>query len=189
MSKITVFGKGNMGSVIGELFTSAGHEVSYITSQDAKQDLADLIIFAVPFPAVEAILDKYAGEFSGKVIVDISNPLNFETFDSLVVPADSSAAQVILDQVPEAKVVKAFNTNFATTLQTKKVGETVTTVLAAGEADAKAILANALEGTGLNYADAGELKRARELEAIGFLQMTLAVSDQIGWTAGFALNK
>ena len=37
------------------------------------------------------------------------------------------------------------------------------------------------------HVDAGSLKRARELEAIGFLQLTLAAGEKIGWTAGFAL--
>ena len=37
--------------------------------------------------------------------------------------------------------------------------------------------------------DAGALTRARELEALGFLQLTLAAGSSIGWTGGFALVK
>ena len=49
-------------------------------------------------------------------MVDISNPLNFETFDSLTVPADSSAAAELAAALPSSKVLKAFNTTFAATL-------------------------------------------------------------------------
>lgn len=67
-------------------------------------------------------------------------------------------------------------------------GKEVTTVLAAGDnAAAKQMLADALKTSGVKVIDAGALKRARELEAMGFLQMTLAASEKIGWTGGFAI--
>ena len=40
---------------------------------------------------------------------------------------------------------------------------------------------------GVNAVDAGRLSRARELEAVGFLQLTLAVQEKVGWNAGIAL--
>ena len=46
-----------------------------------------------------------------------------------------------------------------------------------------------VEGGGLVAVDAGSLKRARELESLGFLQLTLAATEKIGWTGGFALVK
>ncbi|MFC2403508.1 MAG: diguanylate cyclase, partial [Limosilactobacillus fermentum] len=63
------------------------------------------------------------------------------------------------------------------------------TVLVAGDDDAKATFKEALKGSPLAVLDAGKLKRARELEATGFLQMTLAASEQIGWTGGFGVIK
>ena len=76
---------------------------------------------------------------AGKTVVDITNPLNFETFDSLTVPADSSAAAELAAALPSSKVLKAFNTTFAATLGAKEVGPNKTTVLIAGDdADAKA---------------------------------------------------
>ena len=35
--------------------------------------------------------------------------------------------------------------------------------------------------------DAGALKRARELEAVGFLQLTLAANEKVSWTGGFGV--
>ena len=92
--------------------------------------------------------------------------------------------------LPQSKVLKAFNTNFAATLGTGKVGDTQTTVLVAGDdEDAKASFINALSDSPLAVLNAGKLKRARELEATGFLEMTLAASKQITWNGGFGINK
>jgi hypothetical protein len=122
------------------------------------------------------------------VVVDITNPLNFETFDSLTVPADSSAAAEIAAALPQSRVLKAFNTTFAGTLAAGTVGDLTTTVLIAGDdADAKSILAGVITSGGLKAIDAGSLSRARELEAIGFLQITLAANEKIAWTGGFGI--
>jgi predicted dinucleotide-binding enzyme len=127
-------------------------------------------------------------QLAGKVVVDITNPLNFATFDSLTVPADSSAAAEIAAALPQSRVLKAFNTNFAATLAAGTVGALPTTVLIVGDdADAKALLVGVVTAGGLHAIDAGALSRARELEAVGFLQLTLAVGEKISWTGGFGV--
>ena len=68
------------------------------------------------------------------------------------------------------------------------VGDLPTTVLIAGDdAEAKSDLADVATAGGLRAIDAGALHRARELEALGFLQITLAAQEMIPWTAGFAV--
>jgi predicted dinucleotide-binding enzyme len=93
----------------------------------------DIVILAVYYPAVKDIIAQYADKLAGKIVVDITNPLNVETFDSLVVPADSSAAAELAAALPSSRVLKAFNTNFAATLGEKSVGPNPTTVLIAGD--------------------------------------------------------
>jgi 8-hydroxy-5-deazaflavin:NADPH oxidoreductase len=84
--------------------------------------------------------------------------------------------------------VKAFNTTFAATLSAGNVGPLTTTVLIAGDdADAKAALAGVVTSGGLKAIDAGALRRARELEALGFLQISLAASEKVAWTGGFGI--
>lgn len=189
MMEITIFGKGNMGSAIGKNFEEAGNDVKYFDSKTRPDHLGEMVIMAVPYPALKPLADTYHDELAGKIVVDITNPLNFDTFDSLVVPADSSAAQELQALLPESKVLKAFNTNFAATLQSGKVGDTQTTVLVAGDdEDAKNSFVKALDGSPLAVMNTGKLKRARELEATGFLQMVLAASKQITWDGGFGVN-
>ncbi|MEV7649636.1 hypothetical protein [Arthrobacter sp. NPDC089319] len=123
---------------------------------------------------------------AGKVVVDITNPLNFETFDSLTVPSDSSAAAELSASLPDSRVVKAFNTTFAATLSSGTVGGLPTTVLMAGDdAAAKSQLAEVVTAAGLNAIDAGALSRA--LEALGFLQISLAAAEKLRWTGGFSV--
>ena len=147
-------------------------------------------MLAVPYPALAAIIAEYGDQLAGKVVVDITNPLNFETFDSLVVPSNSSAAAELAESLPSSSVLKAFNTTFAATLATKQVGPNPTTVLIAGDdSAAKDALTAALTAGGVAAIDAGGLNRARELEALGFLQLTLAVGEKVGWTGGFGVAR
>lgn len=189
MNKVTIIGGGNMGKAISELVTKGGNTVEILTRSDSTTAVTgEIVVLAVPYGALDEIVAQRGDELAGKVVVDITNPLDFQTFDSLVVPADGSAAAELAAKLPRAKVVKAFNTNFAATLGTGKVGQNTTTVLVAGDdADAKQGVVSFVKAAGLNALDAGSLKRARELEAIGFTQLVLAASEQIGWTGGFAV--
>lgn len=191
MMNVTIFGKGNMGQAIGKNFEDAGNTVHYVGSATPKNEvtIGEIVVLAVPYPAVSGILADFAEELKGKIIVDITNPVNFDTFDDLVVPADSSAAAEIAKQATESKLVKGFNTTFAATLATKKVaGQHQTTVLlASDDQEAKKIVTEALAGSDLAVLDAGSLKRARELEAMGFLQISLAAAEKISWTGGFGV--
>jgi NADPH-dependent F420 reductase len=190
MAQISILGTGNMGPAIASVAEKGGHTVQLLGSNDSDQAVTgDIVVLAVPYPAVSDILDQRREQLAGKVVVDITNPLNFETFDSLVVPADASATAELAAALPDAKVLKAFNTNFAATLASGTVGEQPTTVLIAGDdAEAKAQLAEVVTSGGLRAIDAGDLRRARELEAIGFLQISLAAAERIGWTGGFAVQ-
>lgn len=207
MSSISIIGIGNMGSAITGIATKGGGQVQVLARDLAQaQQLAgdtgataapigdaltgDIVVLAIPFTAIDEVLQPYAGQLDGKVVVDITNPLDFSTFDDLVVPSDSSAAAVVAEKVPGARVVKAFNTNFAATLASGSVGAATTTVLVAGDDQyAKDAVIGFVRAGGLNAEDAGSLKRARELESIGFLQLTLAAGEKIGWDAGFAIAK
>lgn len=189
MARISIIGTGNMGQAIAGIARAGGNEVEQFDQSTPDAPVSgDIVVLAVPYPAVAGILAKRGDEFVGKVVVDITNPLNFETFDSLVVPPDSAAAAELAAALPQSRVLKAFNTTFAATLASGQVGQVSTTVLIAGDdAEAKAQLARVIAAGGLAALDVGGLSRARELEAIGFLQITLAAAGKVAWTGGFAV--
>jgi predicted dinucleotide-binding enzyme len=182
MATFSIIGTGNMGSAIGGLLAAGGASVQQVSHAELAQTTieGDVVVLAVPYPAFGDIVEKIGAQLEGKTVVDITNPLNFETFDSLVVPAGSSAAAELQKLLPNSTVIKAFNTNFAATLASKQLAGQTTTVLVAGDnADAKAALVSAVTAGGVAAIDAGSLARAHELEAIGFLQLTLAASEKI----------
>ena len=188
MAHISIIGTGNMGQAIAAVAGRGGHTVALLGKDDQAAPLGDVVVLAVPYPAVADVIESRRTSLAGRIVVDITNPLDVETFDSLTVPADGSATAEIAAALPDSRVLKAFNTTFAATLSAGTVGSLPTTVLIAGDdADAKSELAGIVTAGGLKAIDAGSLARARELEAQGFLQITLAASEKISWTGGFGI--
>ena len=192
MTTFSIIGTGTMANAIGGVLADGGSSVTYIAKDEVgtAEVSARVFVLLLPYPAVACIVAAYGDRFAGKPVVDISNPLDFETFDLLTAPAGGSAAAENQADLPNAHVLKAFNTTFAGTLVGKTIGGLPTTVLIAGDdATAKQALAAAVEAGGVSAIDAGALSRAHELEAIGFLQLTLAASEKISWTGGFAVAR
>jgi NADPH-dependent F420 reductase len=189
MARVSIIGTGNMGQAISALAAKGGNPVEQFNTSNAETPVTgDIVVLAVYYPAVADVLATRGEQLAGKIVVDITNPLNVETFDGLTVPADSSATAEIAAALPNSRVLKAFNTTFAATLAAGTVGGLPTTVLVAGDDnDAKAELIGLVNAGGLRAIDAGGLKRARELEALGFLQITLAAAEKVSWTGGFAV--
>ncbi len=178
-----------MGQAIAGLVAKGGNTIDVLGEADTdKAVTGDIVVLAVPCAAIAGIVSARGSSLAGKIVVDITNPVNSETFDSLVVPADGSTAAELAKALPDSHVLKAFNTTFAGTLASGVVGDLTTTVVIAGDdADAKALLAGVVTAAGLAAVDAGSLSRAHELEAIGFLQITLAALETISWVGGFGL--
>ena len=189
MTTVSILGTGNMGSAIASVVEKGGNTVELFGSSDVDKPVTgDIVVLAAYYASVGEILAQRGEQLAGKIVVDITNPVNVETFDSLVVSADSSATAEIAAALPQSRVVKAFNTTFAATLASGTVGDKPTTVLIAGEdADAKSLVAGIVTAGGLRAIDAGSLRRARELEALGFLQITMAAADKVAWSGGFAV--
>ena len=194
MSTVTILGSGNMARGIATRVLAGGNAVQVLdkdpshaarltaelSGQVESGTIGDLIagevvVLAVPYAAAAGLVEQYGDALVGVVIVDITNPVDFTTFDSLATPADSSAAEEIAKVAPAgASVVKAFNTTFAATLVTGSVAAEPLDVLIAGDDPAaKTRVAELIEAGGLRAIDAGPLRRARQLEQTGFLHMLL----------------
>ena len=189
MTHVSIIGTGTMGQAIAGVVTRGGNTVELLGHGDAETPVTgELVVLAVPYSAVGEVLAQRGDSLAGKVVVDITNPVNFETFDSLVVAPDGSAAAEIAAALPRSRMVKAFNTTFGGTLTGGTVGPLTTTVLVAGDdADAKSLVTDVVSAGGLRAIDAGSLRRARELEALGFLQIALAAEEKVPWTGGFGV--
>ncbi|WP_426321904.1 NADPH-dependent F420 reductase [Microbacterium sp. E-13] len=206
MHTISIIGAGNLGSALARVAAAGGARVQVVARDIAKARqlaeqvggegvqfgsplIGEIVFLAVPYAALSEVISTYGEQLEGMTVVDVTNPVDFDTFDSLAVASDSSAARELQQALPDASVVKAFNTNFAATLVSGEVGGVPATVVIAGDdADAKARVSEVVTAGGIAVADAGSLKRARELEALGFLQIVLAVREEVTWAGGFAVR-
>ncbi|HET8878520.1 MAG TPA: diguanylate cyclase [Arthrobacter sp.] len=151
-------------------------------------------LFGKPFGAATSVVTAYGAALGGKTIVDITNPVNFETFDSLVVAPGTSAAEEIAALAPGgAHVVKAFNTTFAGTLAAGESGGQPLDVFIAGDDEAAtAAVGSFVSDAGLRPLVVGPLKRARELEGFQFVLMTMQASPafpDFNWDTGLKVTK
>jgi 8-hydroxy-5-deazaflavin:NADPH oxidoreductase len=197
--RITIVGTGNMARGIGTRAVAGGHDVALVgTDPEKARALAaelgggasaaervdgEVVVLAVAYTAAADAVRQYADGLAGKVIVDITNPVDLNTFEPL--PVDGSGAQEIAAAAPDgARVVKAFNTTFAGTLVEGRVaGQPLDVFIAGDDAEAKATVARLAESGGLRPVDAGPLARARELEALGYLHMAVQQSLDTGFAS------
>ena len=200
---VTLIGTGNMARGLGSRVLAGGHDLTVVGKDDQRAEAVaaelggqgrvgtavdgdpiegEVIVLAVYYPDARAAVERYADQLAGKVVVDITNPVN-ATFDGLVAPPDGSATNELAGLAPDARFVKAFNTTFAGPLTQGEVdGQTLDVLIAGDDEDAKAQVAALARDGGLNPIDVGPQARARELEATGLLHM--GVQNTLG--TGFA---
>src|SRR3954463_14751905 len=181
MAHVSILGTGNMGQAIAAVVGRSGNTVELLGHEDTDKPVTgEVVVLAVYYGSVADVIAQRREQLAGKVVVDITNPLNVETFDSLLVPADGSATPQIAAALPQSRVVKAFNTTFAATLASGSVGDQPTTVLiATDDTEAKARLAGIYTAGDLRAIVCGSLRRDSELEALDFLQITFADGEKI----------
>lgn len=171
--KIAIIGNGNIGAGLNAVLSKTEHDVSAYGRDDTLAQAvaeADVVILATPYGAVAELAKK--AEFNGKLVIDVSNPVNAD-FSGLQVGHESSAAEEIARLLPGASVVKAFNTIFAQHYATGLTlgGRPLQTFIASDDEQARERVKRLASEIGLTPVDAGPLKNARYLEPLGFLNI------------------
>ncbi|MCC2630824.1 MAG: Oxidoreductase [Candidatus Paceibacter sp.] len=164
---ISIIGAGKMGHAISNRLTTTKHAITiYDREAEKSQEISgDMIILALPYAASRDVAERHGKQFAGKIVVDISNPVDFQTFE-LIPPAGSSGAEEIAKLLPrDTKVLKAFNSTLAQALIDGTANGKKTEVKIAGDdAQAKESLKKVIEESGLDAVDVGPLASARDLE-------------------------
>ncbi|HET7147066.1 MAG TPA: NADPH-dependent F420 reductase [Candidatus Nitrosopolaris sp.] len=177
--KIGIIGSGNIGATLAHLFVKAGHRVEISNSRGTvflkalvKSIGSNNITAATPEEAVRfgqvvllAIPWRKKHElppsdlFKGKIVIDAMNPYskNFEVIDL----GNSTSSEEVLKQLPDARLVKAFNTMYYEMLRTggsnSEDGRLVLFV-AGDDPDAKAVVSKLIEEIGFTPVDTGSLR-------------------------------
>ena len=203
--KIAIIGAGNVGGAVATGALAAGHAVT-VTSADSEKarataartgaqagtDLpaavaqADVVVLAVPYSAVREVAAAIAGSARGKIVIDATNPLK-DDYSGLAV-SDRSGAEEVQVLLPGARVVKAFNTTFASNQATGTVdGVQLDGFYAGDDVQAKTTVAELLSGMGYRPVDAGSLAASAALEHMAFLNISLNAANGWSWQSGWKL--
>ena len=189
---VTIIGTGNMARGIATRVLAGGHSLTLLghtvakaealaaqldgdvsTGQSGDPLAGDVVVLAVWYQAVDDVLATYGDQLDGKVVVDITNPVDPQTYAPVAVD-EGSVAQHIAARQPQAKVVKAFNTTFAGTLVDGEVAGQPLDVFLAGDDDtAKETVKQSASDGGLRPIDVGPLALAHHVEALGYLNMAI----------------
>jgi NADPH-dependent F420 reductase len=199
--KIGIIGAGNVGRALATAGVRAGHAIT-VTSTNAEEaghvaaevgaaaarsnaevvDDANLVILAVPFDAVQGIVSELGSRLEGKVLIDVTNRFSPEQLDG------TSNAELIQRMAPNAKVVKAFNTVFASHQDDPVVdGMQLDGFVAGDDSAAKERVLALVASLGFRPIDAGPLAMARALEGMGMLNISLNMTKGWPWQTGWKL--
>jgi predicted dinucleotide-binding enzyme len=166
--KIGVIGAGNVGGGLARLWEAAGHDVRVSTRETVAETGAfgDVVVLAIADAAVENVLAQVDG--SGKVLVDATNPTR----------AGKTNADVVR-LAPGARVVKAFNTNFAGLYERLAAADPPPSMVFCGDdAGAKEAVATLIRDAGYEPVDVGGLDQAANVE--GFALMVINLAYRLG---------
>lgn len=207
--KVTIVGAGNMGRAIGTRAVGGGHDVEILERDPAEarrlaEELGgsataldpdapfggEVVVLALYYPGVKDAAEQYRDRLAGKVVVDITNPVDTTTWDGLATPPGSSATREIASLLPEGtRVVKAFNTTFAPTVAASEVaGQQLDVLIAGDDEEAKRKVSQLVSDAGLRPIDAGDLRRAEQLEHLGPLHISLQEPRGLGFGSTMKLH-
>lgn len=208
MATFGIIGSGKMGRAIATRLGAAGHTVlisdrsadkasqvaaeigtdvpGVVRAADMVTALgADIVVLAVWYPGTVDIAREHPDALWGKIVIDISNPLD-ETYTGLVLPPITSGAEQLAESLTGSRIVKAFNTITAQVLVDGVLDDLpMDTFVASDDPDATARVLDLLEGTGLRGIDAGALANARLLERLTAFEIELGQRYGLGFGFGF----
>jgi NADPH-dependent F420 reductase len=204
---VTIIGAGNMGRAIGTRAVASGHSVTFVSRTPESAEKAarevkaharngskistasldevepgDVVVLALWYGTNTEVAKQLGSKLDGKVVVDIANPLN-STYDGLATAPDSSSAEDVARSIASgARVVKAFNTTYASTLLTGEIaGQSLDVFIAGDDADAKSKVAQLVTDAGMRPVDTGALSRARQIEGMQLLHIVTQGALGTNW--------
>jgi 8-hydroxy-5-deazaflavin:NADPH oxidoreductase len=202
---IAIIGAGNVGGALAASSVRAGHTVTLSAKDPAHADAkakatgaravrstldainaAEVVILAVPYAEVDAVLSELGDGLAGKVLIDVTNRLKRDAMAESV--DGTSAAEEIQKKAPRAKVAKAFNYAFASKQADPTVdGQPIDGYVASDDAEAKKTTLELARSIGFRPIDAGPLAMSRALEAMAVLNIALQIQNGWPWQTGWKL--
>jgi predicted dinucleotide-binding enzyme len=212
-SRVGVLGSGEVGRRLAAGFHSRGHDVMIGSRDPGKPELREwlsgdgagmeagtfaqaaehgelLVLAVLGNAAQEAIADAGTDNFSSKVVIDAMNPLDFSGGfpPKLSITGEDSLGERVQRALPDAKVVKAFNTIGNPYFVDPNFSDGEPTMMIAGDDEsAKRTVGDVLADFGWSdTVDIGGIEGSRELEAICIAWVKIG-GARGSWDHGFKL--
>jgi predicted dinucleotide-binding enzyme len=205
--KIAIIGAGSVGGTLGSAWAARGHQVRFgvndptdgkveavlRSARGARADnvraaaqFGEIVVLAVPFDAVETVL-KAAGDLTGKIVIDCTNPLTPD-FRELSVGFSTSGGEQVAALAKGASVFKTLNHTGFANMAEPVFDHHRSVMFVCGDDEAhKAVVIELVAELGFEVVDAGALKIARLLEPLAMLWIHLAHGQGLGRDFAFAL--
>jgi 8-hydroxy-5-deazaflavin:NADPH oxidoreductase len=206
--KIGIIGSGNMGRSLGLLWAEQGHEVFFgARTAEKGQSIAkfaqhgtkggtnneaaafgDVLLYSARGSDPAQVLTSTA-ILTDKILIDLNNSAIPEGF--AYEPIAKSLAETLAEQVPQAIVVKAFNTMAQEVFEiptAELTAHQVSVFVASDDAIAKQTVMQLAKDIGFNPIDSGGLRNARLLESLGDFIRFIIIGQQQGGYATISVN-
>jgi 8-hydroxy-5-deazaflavin:NADPH oxidoreductase len=210
--RVGIFGSGDVAKSFGRAFLKEGHEVmlgsrepeklaawvqengqsssSGTFSETAK--FGEFLVIAVNgAKAVEALQIAEAANFSGKVVIDATNPLDMSDGipPKLIGGLGSSSGELIQKALPNALVVKAFNSvGNAHFYKPQFTGGPPDMFICGNDAKAKELVERICKDFGWNSIHVGGIEFSHYLEAAAMIWIITAFAGG-HWNQAFKLMR
>jgi 8-hydroxy-5-deazaflavin:NADPH oxidoreductase len=204
--KIGIIGVGDLGGTLGKSWRQRKHEVMFGVRNPQSQNVqrlsqidkslrfggiseavafGDVILLAIPWTSVEETVRR-SGNLSGKIVIDPTNPLTPDLKGLAL--ENASVAERIAELAKGAKVVKAFNTIGAKTINNLILGSDRADLFICGDdTRSKRVVGDLANDIGFDVVDVGSLANARMLENLALLWIELAFRQKLGPNIAFKL--
>lgn len=191
-----VHGARNLGSESVQALRAAHPDRTVVSLAEAVRWSELVVVATAPDSLVDiARLDRArlgrdgASGFEGKVVVDTSNALDWRVRPPRMA-VDRAQAEVLAELIPEARVVKAFNTLRAehTSDPAFAQGRAITFV-AGDDPEARAVVMRLADDLGFEGVDAGGLDNAFAIEQAAALWIGIAARDGFGKRVALSLTR
>lgn len=192
--RVAVLGAGNIGGTLGRKWVAAGHEVTFGVRdpQDAKAQAlraevgerakvgtldealasGDVIVMALPGPAMDETIARNAAQLDGKTVVDAANRMGEPRRNSLA---------TFQAHTPNARVYRAFNSYGWENFADPKFGGVAADLFYAGpDGDSRATVEQLIADVGLRPVRLGDVDQTDTVDAVASLWFALALGQRKG---------
>ncbi|SFW78694.1 NADPH-dependent F420 reductase [Amycolatopsis australiensis] len=188
-----ILGVGGIGVPIARLWSAAGHEIALgsrepgrlrariaphritgeVTTLVEAAAAADVVLLAVPYPALDEVLDQVGPALAGKIVIDATNPMGLSEEGHIISTLGTAltSGEATAKRLPHSHVVRAFSHVMEELLWPRGTGQRHFwgMALAGDDPRSKDTVAALVRDAGFTPVDIGSLAESRPLDPGGVL--------------------